>query len=368
MAGETNKMVAEMKKEEKKGHKQSFPGGITLQYLYTCAISDVELNSETKKANDYLIALLKKEVKNRTIFEKGLTAIILQHHGEESLAKEYVKSLKEWSVFSEELGRYYDTPRAGYTWRDYKIPTEVSAIEAISKITPSDRQTVEEMQRWLLQEKRTQFWATPLNSMDAIYAFMIGNTTSLDPKEPSRISLDGKQVEFSNKSAGLGYVKTAMPYNNEKAVEFDKTSDGTSWGAVYAQFMQPVKDVEATATGISVERTLDKTEGLKVGDKVKVKIVIRADRDYDFVQIEDKRAACMEPVEQLSGQHWGYYISPKDCSTRYFVLMLTKGTHTLETEYYIDRTGTYQYAPVTVQCSYSPEFNARSKGDVIEIK
>ena len=368
MAGETNKMVAEMKKEEKKGHKQSFPGGITLQYLYTCAISDVELNSETKKANDYLIALLKKEVKNRTIFEKGLTAIILQHHGEESLAKEYVKSLKEWSVFSEELGRYYDTPRAGYTWRDYKIPTEVSAIEAISKITPSDRQTVEEMQRWLLQEKRTQFWATPLNSMDAIYAFMIGNTTSLDPKEPSRISLDGKQVEFSNKSAGLGYVKTAMPYNNEKAVEFNKTSDGTSWGAVYAQFMQPVKDVEATATGISVERTLDKTEGLKVGDKVKVKIVIRADRDYDFVQIEDKRAACMEPVEQLSGQHWGYYISPKDCSTRYFVLMLTKGTHTLETEYYIDRTGTYQYAPVTVQCSYSPEFNARSKGDVIEIK
>ena len=367
MAKETNKMVDEMKKEEKKGHRQTFPGGVTLQYLYTCAIANIDLDAESKKANDYLIALLKKDVKNRSIFEKGLTAIILKHHGEQAKAKEYVKSLKEWSVYSEEMGRYYDTKRAGYTWRDYKIPTEVAAIEAISQITPDDKQTIEEMQRWLLQEKRTQFWATPLNSMDAIYAFMIGNSSSLEAKEPSKIMLDGKQIEFSNKSAGLGYVKTAIPYNNEKAVEFNKTSDGTSWGAVYAQFMQPVKDVDATSTGITVTRSIDKTEGLRVGDKVKVKIVIKADRDYDFVQIEDKRAACMEPVEQLSGQHWGYYISPKDCATRYFVLMLSKGTHTLETEYYIDREGTYQYAPVTVQCAYSPEFNARSKANMISV-
>ena len=146
-----------------------------------------------------------------------------------------------------------------------------------------------------------------------------------------------------------------------------KPQDGTSWGAVYAQFMQSVTDIEASSTGITVTRTLDKTGKLKVGDKVKVKITIRADRDYDFVQVTDKRAACMEPVNQLSGQHWGYYISPKDCSTNYFILMLAKGIHEFETEYFIDREGTYQYAPVTVQCAYSPEFTARSKADVIEV-
>ena len=367
MAAESNKMVEKMKQEEKKGHKQSFPGGITLQYLYACAISDVALDTQTRQNNTYLINLLKKDVKNRSLFEKGLTAIILHRHGESAKAKEYVKSLKEWSVYSDEMGRYYDTKRAGYTWRDYKIPTEVSAIEAISNITPNDRQTIEEMQRWLLQEKRTQFWATPLNTMDAIYAFMIGNTASLEYKEPSEISIDNRKVDFSDRSAGLGYVKKALPYNNESKLEFHKTSGGTSWGAVYAQFMQPVTDIEASSTGITVTRTLDKTGNLKVGDKVKVKITIRADRDYDFVQVTDKRAACMEPVNQFSGQHWGYYISPKDCSTNYFILMLAKGTHEFETEYFIDREGTYQYAPVTVQCAYSPEFTARSKADVIEV-
>lgn len=367
MSKETNKMVAKMKEDEAKGNKQYFPGGITLQYLYACAISECPLDKETQSANDYLIALLKKDVQKRSIFEKGLSAIILHKHGEKSLAQEYVKSLKEYSVYTEEMGRYYDTERAGYTWRDYRIPTEVSAIEAIACVTPTDRQTIEEMQRWLLQEKRTQFWATPLNCMDAVYAFMLGNSSALDAKENAEIRLDNKRIEFTDKVAGLGYVKKSMNYGNEKKLTFSKTTEGTSWGAVYAQFLQPVKDIAAASSGITVTRTIDKKGTLKVGDKVKVTITIRADRDYDFVQITDKRAACMEPVQQLSGQHWGYYISPKDSRTDYFVLMLSKGVHKIETEYYVDRAGTYQYGPTTVQCAYSPEFTARSNADIINV-
>lgn len=367
MSRETNKMVAEMKKDEAKGNKQYFPGGITLQYLYACAISDYKPDSETRQANDYLINLLKKDVQKRSIFEKGLTAIILQKHGESTLAQEYVKSLKEYSVYTEEKGRYYDTERAGYSWRDYKIPTEVSAIEALACITPGDRQTIEEMQRWLLQEKRTQFWATPLNCMDAVYAFMLNNSSALDEKESVEIRLDNKRVKVAEKVAGLGYVKKSVDYNNEKTATFSKTSAGTSWGAVYAQFLQPIADIEAASSGITVTRTIDKKGTLKVGDKIKVTITIRADRDYDFVQIIDKRAACMEPVQQLSGQHWGFFIAPKDSRTDYFLLMLSKGVHKIETEYYIDRIGTYQYGPTEVQCAYSPEFTARSSANIITV-
>ena len=374
MANETVKMVQEMKKDEKKGHKQSFPGGISLQYLYTCAISDVNLTDEQKSSNDYLISLLKKDSRNRSIFEKGLAAIVLHKNGYTNEAKEFVKSLKEYSVYTDEMGRYYDSEKAGYTWRDYKIPTEVSAIEAIWNVTPDDNRTIEEMQRWLLQEKRTQFWATPLNSMDAIYAFMLNNTSSLEKKENTKIKIDGKSVDFGKQSAGLGYVKTSLTYNGEKEITFSKSSDGTSWGAVYARFMQPVKDVGAVGNGMTVKREIflssnpkSPTTKFKVGDKVKVRVTIKSDRDYDFVQIEDKRAACMEPTEQLSGYHQGMYVSPKDCSTNYFILMLTKGTHVVETEYFIDREGEYQYAPITVQCAYSPDFSARSKTDIINV-
>ena len=121
-------------------------------------------------ANDYLLKLLKKEVKSQSIYEKALTAVILSK-SDPKRALEYAQSLKEYTVSKEETGRYYDTPRAGYSWYDYKIPTQTVAIEALQRLTSDDQQTIEEMQRWLLQEKRTQAWDTPINSVNAVYAF-----------------------------------------------------------------------------------------------------------------------------------------------------------------------------------------------------
>ena len=105
-----------------------------------------------------------------------------------------------------------------------------------------------------------------------------------------------------------------------------------------------------------------------MGDRVKVRITITADRDYDFVQVVDKRAACMEPVKQLSGYHRGGYITPRDNTTCYFYDMLSKGTHVIETEYYIDRAGTYETGTATVECAYSPEFRAITKSETLNIK
>lgn len=105
----------------------------------------------------------------------------------------------------------------------------------------------------------------------------------------------------------------------------------------------------------------------KVGDKVKVRLTITADRDYDFVQVVDKRAACLEPVNTTSGYDGGYYIAPKDNATYYYFDQMTKGKHVVETEYYIDREGQYQQGTCTAQCAYSPEFSGRTKGAVLNI-
>jgi hypothetical protein len=131
--------------------------------------------------------------------------------------------------------------------------------------------------------------------------------------------------------------------------------------------MQKSTDVENTASGISVKREII-GNSMKVGDKIKVRITIKAERDYDFVQVSDRRAACMEPVNQLSGYHWGYYCAPKDCTTNYYFDCMRKGTHTIETEYYIDRSGEYTTGTCTVQCAYSPEYKATVKGMKMTIK
>ena len=369
MGKDVVKMVAQMKDEEKKGISQSFPSFNSLHYLYLCALDGRKLPSDVAAANEYLINLMKKEIKNQSIYEKALSAIILQENGNTMKAKEYAQSLKQYTVMTEEMGRYYDTGRANYSWCDYKIPTEVAAIEALKSITPEDQTTINEMLRWLLQEKRTQTWDTPINSVDAVYAFLHGNLSVLSGQDQTVLAIDGKKLESPTATAGIGYVKSAVqPTSKMKTLTAKKTSTGTSWGAVYAQFMINTSDISQSYSGITLEREIIRKGDLKVGDKVKVRLTITSDRDYDFVQVIDKRAACMEPVNQLSGYHWGYYSAPKDCSTNYYFDNLSKGKHVIETEYYIDRSGRYNTGTCTVQCVYSPEYRATEKSETIEVK
>ena len=371
MGKEVVKDVEEMKKWEKEGHDVSFPSFKTLQWLYLSALDGRTLPSDVKKANDYLLTLLKKDIKDQSLYEKAMTAVILSK-SEPARAAEYVQSLKEYSVYREELGRYYDTPRAYYSWFDYKIPTQTVAIEAMQRITPDDQQTILEMQRWLLQEKRTQAWDTPVNSVNAIYAFLKGSPAQQLATGNVQLKVDGQPLETPQATAAIGYVKTTVPATS-KSFTVEKSSEGTSWGAVYAQFIQPVKSIADAGNGFSVKRELLTADGqpvehLKVGDRVKVRITITADRDYDFVQVIDKRAACMEPVQQLSGYRRGAYCTPKDNTTNYYFDMMPKGTRVIETEYHIDRPGTYETGTCTVQCAYAPEFHGITKSQTLNIK
>jgi len=163
--------------------------------------------------------------------------------------------------------------------------------------------------------------------------------------------------------------------NTSRTFTATKTSEGTSWGAVYAQFLQKTSEVENTGSGIKVTREImmagkPQSTGisLKVGDRIKVRITIESTRDLDFVQVIDRRAACMEPVRQLSGYQNGAYVSPKDNATHYFYGMMSKGKHTIETEYYIDRAGTYETGTCTVGCAYAPEYRATTKSETLIVE
>ena len=371
---ETVDLVKEMKKAEREGHPQSFPSHKVLQWLYLCTIDGRQLPHDVQQANSYLIELLKKETHHQSIYDKALTAIVLSD-------KTYVQSLKEYTVYREEMGRYYDTPRAGYSWRDYRIPTQVVAIEAIRRLTPQDTVTIQEMQRWLLQQKRTQSWDTPINAADAIYAFLNDRSAVLAPQPATVLSLDATPLETSDATAGVGYVKTAMPYTGQRTFTAQKTSTGTSWGAVYAQFMQHTSDIaDQQESGIRVKREILTAEAtpslipqpsaLQVGSRVRVRITIEADRNYDFVQVIDKRAACMEPVRQLSGYswQWGCYCTPRDNSTCFYFDQLSKGRHVIETDYYVDREGTYETGTCTVECAYAPEFRGKAHSLTLDVK
>ena len=357
--------VAELKKAEKKGVKHLAPSETACHYLYTCALANRQRTADMS----YLVGLLQKMPTALTIYGKAGAAVILSQYGQSQRAKEYLQSLKEYTVYKEEMGRYFDTPRALYSWCDYRIPSQVAVIEALKRLQPSDTKTIEEMQRWLLQEKRTTGWSTPLNTVDAVYAFLTNDKgkaqlSLLAPQtQKPTFSVDGQTLTMPKATAGLGYVKTTVnKAANNKTLTIDKPAAGTSWGALYAQYWQTATETEASGSGMTVKREiLHDGKTLKVGDKVRVRITIVADRDYDFVAVQDKRAACLQPVLQLSGYYGGYYLAPQDNVTNYYFNMLSKGKHVIETEYYVDRAGSYTTGTCTVQCAYSPAFSAHDK-------
>ena len=376
----------------KKGEAyQATPSEMALHYLYIVAMDGtcVKLKAPALNDMDYLLGKLKKMTGSLTIYGKAKAAVILALNYDYKTAADYLKSMEEYSVYREDMGRYYDTRKAYYSWRNYKIPTEVAAIEALQALDAqsiaaissassaiSKQQTIEEMQRWLLMSKRTQVWDTPVNTVDAVYAFMKGHESNWSRKaENAVLKLDGKLLPMPQDSTTLGYVKTGKA-GKASRLSIQKKSDYTSWGAVYAEFKQPVSEIGSMESGIKIRRVIVPAESegkgkaqVKVGEKVKVTLIITADRDYDFVKIADKRAACLEPVNQLSGYQWGMgcYVSPGDNTTNFYFDRLPKGKHIVEMEYYVDRKGDYQSGSCTAMCTYSPEFGGRTEAYEMKI-
>lgn len=365
---QTAREVQEMKKREQKDKKyDATPSEQALHYLYIITMNFTRLDGSALEDVHYLLGKLKKMTSSLTIYGKAKAAVVLAKNYDEKTAADYLKSIEEYSVYREEMGRYYDTRKAYYSWRNYKIPTEVAAIEALQQLN-GNKQTIEEMQRWLLMSKRTQAWNTPVNTVDAVFAFMNGNKQNLNRKaENAVIKLDGKLIPMPKDSTTLGYVKSEQKGKNASHLTIDKKSDYTSWGAVYAEFKQPLSEIASSESGIKISRKV--ASKAKVGDRVKVTITLNADRDYDFVKVVDKRAACLEPVGQISGYQWGLgcYVSPRDNTTNFYFERLSKGKHVIEMEYYVDREGDYRSGSCTVECTYSPEFGGRTEGYKITI-
>ena len=361
-----------MKEAEKKGAVGLRPSEQVLRYLYICVLDGKA--PVDKKVNQYFIDKLSGEGKELTIYGKALGAIILQQAGKVAEARLFMQSLMEYSVVTDEMGRYFDTPKARYSWFSYKIPTEVAAMEAIQRIT-KDTKAIDEMKRWLLKQKQTQTWETLIATADAVYALMATGASDLLANTGGVEITLGKEMIRTPVDDAIGYIKKTVigDVMNIKKVRVDKEGTGMGWGAVYAQYLESMDQIGEQGNGLSVSRqlykgdeALNESAPLKVGDRITVRLTVKADRDMDFVQIKDDRAACMEPLQAVSGFRWGnglgYYQATKDASTQFFIDQMRKGTYVIEYQVYVNRTGEYQTGIATVQSAYAPEFGGHTGG------
>ena len=361
----------------KQGAVDILPSETTLQYLYMHALDKtLPMKQEVQQK---LMILILEHPSVFTIYGKALTTIVLQEAGKKTEAKEVMESMMQYSVMTETIGRYFDTPKAHYSWFSYKIPTQVAAIEAVRRVA-NEEKTQEEMKQWLLKQKQAQVWNTSIATTDAVYALLTTGKDWLANTGDTQVKV-GKQIIRTPKEDALGYVKEEVDGNvlNVKKVVVTKESAGMGWGAVYAEFEEDMDKVAAQGNALKVQRMLLKDGQplgggamLQVGDKLTVRLTITAYRDMDFVQMKDERAACMEPVDALSGYRWnnriGYYQETKDSSTSFYIDHMRKGAYEFSYDVYVTLSGVYLQGIATVQSVYAPEFIGHGSGGSLQVK
>ena len=383
-----------IRKAEKNGARITANSESAMTYLYLIALSGEQVPVDNQAAYRYFLSKVGANLKDGTMSSKAQSAIILKAAGRTAEANEFIASLKEHLVQTDEMGAYFAFHANPYNWGMLPIPAHVEVMEALRMAGGNDA-LVEEMKLWLLKQKQTAGWNSPVATADAVYALLCQGTNLLESRGDVRITLGDKVVETLSpaKTAipGLGYVKETFaqgsPELKAKTVTVEKRDAGIAWGAVYAQYLSPISDVKQQGCELNVEKKLyverisaggskslqPVAEGtrLSVGDKVVARLTIRLDRAMDFVQLEDQRGACFEPIGSLSGYRWsnglGYYAEVEDAATNFFFDHLGKGVYVLEHSYRISRGGTYETGLATIQCAYAPEYASHSAGGDIVV-
>ena len=384
-----------IRKAEKNGTKITVLSDATMEYMYLVSLGSVKLSGEYAKAFGYFLTKLGRNLESGTMIRKAQTAVILQKAGHKTEADEFIASIKEHLVQTDEMGAHFAFHANPYTWGMMPVPAHVAVMEALREAGGNDA-LVEEMKLWLLKQKQTTSWDSPVATADAVYALLCQGSDLLESKGDVRITLGDKVLEtFSPAKTtvpGLGYVKEVFaqgsPEVKAKSVTVEKRDAGIAWGAVYAQYLSPISDVKQQGGALNIEKKLfverisaDGQKSLQpltevaqlfVGDKIVSRLTVRLDRAMDFVQLKDQRGACFEPENSLSGYRWnngvGYYAEVEDAGTNFFFDHLGKGVYVLEHSYRVARGGTYETGLATVQCAYAPEYASHSAGGTVIIK
>ena len=347
------------------------------------------------KITEYYKTQIQKYWLKRSLYAKGLMALVMERMDDTKTAKKILRSLKENSITSEELGMYWKENTNSWYWYQAPIETQALLIEAFSEIE-NDTKTVDNLKIWLLKNKQTNQWKTTKATTEAVYALLLQGSDWLPVTDMVDVVLGGQkispqQLEDVKVEAGTGYFKTSWSSAEIKPemaeVTIAKKGKGIAWGALYWQYFEDLDKITSAETPLKLEKKLFKKTNtdrgeeiseitseseLKVGDLVRVRIELRADRAMEFVHMKDMRASGLEPVNVLSHYKWqdglGYYESTKDASTNFFFDYLPKGVFVFEYDLRVNNAGDMSNGITTIQSMYAPEFSSHSEGVRVLVK
>ncbi|MFI5129792.1 MAG: alpha-2-macroglobulin [Chitinophagales bacterium] len=379
--------------------KKYVPGSTTVQYLYMRSFfPEYKVAVASQTAYNYFRTRCQQTWTSQSKYMQGMLVLALGRTGDISTPVAILKSLKETSITNEELGMYWKDVNRGWWWYEAPIERQSLLIEAFQEIG-KDTKTVDDLKTWLLKNKQTNRWESTKATAEACYALLLQGTNWLSTEPTVQIQLGATRIssDDNKQEAGTGYFKKSIegekvnPQMGNISVTVGPVNQSPNqpitWGGVYWQYFEDLDKITTAATPLKlvkklfIEKNTDRGpvltpvndgDALKVGDKIKVRIELRVDRDMEYVHMKDMRASAMEPVNVLSGYKWqdglGYYETTKDASTNFFFGNLRKGTYVFEYPLFVTHTGNFSNGVTTIQCMYAPEFSSHSEGIRISVE
>ena len=380
--------------------KNNHLGYIQIQYLYMRSyFPGIKMTKATMEAIEYYSAQAENYWLTYNIYAKGMIGLAAKRMQMTQLSTDIYKSLKDNAIFSEAFGMYWKSYTTGYNWYQAPIESQALMIEFFNEM--GDLQSVEQLKMWLLKEKQTTHWKTTKQTAEAVYALLLNGIDLLETDQLVKITVGGKQIEYVKElssnpyqvkaEAGTGYFKTkwnSADINRDMAtVTVNKSTQGPSWGALYWQYFEQLDKITFAKTPLQLVKTVYKVvltnsgeklesisaqQPINVGDKIRVRIELRTDRNLEYVHLKDMRAAGFEPINQMSSYKYqgglGYYEAIKDAATNFFFDYIPKGTYVFEYDLRAEQLGDFSNGIATIQCMYAPEFTAHSNGIRLKIE
>ncbi len=390
------KQYRDLKKYDKDFKKNNHLDYMAIQYLYLRSYyPNQPMSKDLKEAIDYYLAQAKTFWLSNTRYMQAMLSLALNRFNDKTTASGILKSLKQNAIVSEEMGMYWKDNNGGYYWYQAPIETQALMIEAFDEIA-NDTKTVDDLKTWLIKNKQTQNWSTTKATTEAVYALMLRGTDWLSSEPNVEITMGGNVLNpATDKSlkadAGTGYFKKTYTGSDIKTdmgkIKVVKKDAGVSYGSVYWQYFEQLDKITPSATPLQLTKKLfvvkpsksgpvmqpiDAGAPLKVGDKVRIRIELRCDRNLEYVHLKDMRASGFEPTNVLSSYKYqdglGYYEATKDASTNFFISYLPKGTFVFEYDVFVSHSGNFSNGITSIQCMYAPEFTSNSEGVRVKVE
>lgn len=366
--------------EQTKRRKHDYTGFSSYAYVRSL-FPEVALPAANKSMMNKVLGAMTKEWKGLSLGSKAFFALALQRNGKTKVARNIVESIRQFAITKPELGMYWDNLQGGWPFFD-KVAVTSTIMMALNEIDPQ-QQELDQVRKWMLLMKQSNDWGSSSLAADAVSALLSTGSQWLQPSEKPDVRISGQSLATSEGDRILGYFKkTLSPSASQPELTINRTGASPAWGAVYVQTVAPMTSVKAhSITELSITKeyyvvqpdgTLIRTDEFRVGDKVQVHLVIKCNKDMDYVTVADERAACFEPVDQTSSYRWMdrscFYQETKDSETNLFFDSLLKGTHVVSYEVHVTAPGTYAAGLATAQCQQAPQLTAHTPGQTISVK